>query len=131
MSSVLEEVLADLAAEGDAVEALVADLPDAGWRVATPADGWDIATTVAHLLWTDETSVKAIEGTTGDKGPWDEVVLKAIEDPTGFVDTEALALAGSNSGEVLLTRWQQSRRDLDVALRGVPEGQKLMWSVRR
>ncbi len=123
MSSVLDAVLADLVAEGDRIDALVAELDESGWRTPTPAEGWDIATTVAHLLWTDETSVKAIT----DKEAWDEVVMLAIGDPTGFVDTEALALSGSLTGAELLARWRISRADLAAALRAVPEGTKLMW----
>jgi len=123
MSSVLDAVLADLAAEGDRIDALVADLDESGWRTPTPADGWDIATTVAHLLWTDETSIKAIT----DKEAWDAVVMLAFADPTGFVDTSALGLSGSLTGADLLARWRASRADLDTALRAVPEGTKLMW----
>ena len=132
MSNVLDGVLADLAAEGAYVESLVAGLDEPGWRTATPAEGWDIATTIAHLLWTDETSVKAIDGTLlvngeGDKAPWDEVVMKAFADPAGFVDTEAIDLAKSLSGAELLARWQASRTALEAKLRTVPDGQKLMW----
>lgn len=125
--SVLDEVLADLAAEGQALEALVAPLDEAGWRTAVPAEGWDVATTIAHLLWTDESSLKAIEGTLGDKTAWDELVMQAFADPTGFVDTAALGLAGELTGAEMLARWQASRKDLDGALRDVPDGQKLMW----
>jgi uncharacterized protein (TIGR03083 family) len=52
--SLLETVLTDLDAEGGRLEALVADLPEDGWRTPTPAAGWDVATQVAHLAWTDE-----------------------------------------------------------------------------
>ena len=131
-NDILGEVLTDLEAEGRAVEALVAELDEAGWRTTTPAEGWDVATTISHLLWTDETSVKAIDGTLclngpGDKEPWDAVVMEAFGDPTGFVDTAALAIAGEHTGAELLARWQASRAALDAALREVPEGQKLMW----
>lgn len=125
--SIVEEVLKDLAAEGVAVESLVSGLTETGWRTMTPAEGWDIATTVAHLLWTDENSVHAINGTFGDKDAWDAVVMKAFADPTGFVDAEAYALAKELTGTELLTRWRTSRADLDANLRTVPDGQKIMW----
>lgn len=132
MTSIVEEVLKDLAAEGAAVESLVVGLAEDGWRTMTPAEGWDIATTVAHLLWTDENSVHAIDGTLlrtgpGDKEAWDEVVMKALADAAGFVDTEAYALAKDLTGAELLTRWRTSRADLDAKLRTVPDGQKIMW----
>ena len=125
--SIVDEVLADLDAEGRAVESLVAGLDESGWRTTTPAEGWDIATTIAHLLWTDESSLLAVEGTTGDKAPWDALIMTALEDPDGFVDSSALAIAKELTGTEILARWRASRPALDSALRTVPDGQKLMW----
>ncbi|MCX6396231.1 MAG: TIGR03084 family metal-binding protein [Propionibacteriales bacterium] len=119
---VLEGVLADLTAEGDALEALVAGLDEAGWRTATPAEGWDIATTIAHLAWTDEAAI--IAGT--DKEAWDEGVLRAFEDPEGFVDTAA-AEGAAQPGADILTWWKNGRPALATMLREYPEGQKLPW----
>ncbi|TCJ29377.1 TIGR03084 family metal-binding protein [Nocardioides jejuensis] len=132
MNAVLDGVLADLQAESAYVESLLADLDEAGWRTATPAEGWDVATTIAHLLWTDESSVKAVAGTLlvngdADKEPWDALVLDAFGDPTGFVDTAALTIAKTHTGAELLARWQESKAALADALRSVPDGQKLMW----
>ena len=44
-----EPMVADLRAESDALDALVADLPEEGWQTATPAPGWTIAHQIAHL----------------------------------------------------------------------------------
>ena len=122
MNAVLDQVLADLSAEGDALEALVVDLDEAGWRRPTPAPGWDIATTIVHLAWTDECAIAA--GT--DKQAWDELVLAAIADPNGFVDAEAFAGAEASAPEIL-ARWQAGRPALVAMLRDYPEGQKLPW----
>ena len=120
MTDVLTQVLADLRAEGDRLDALVADLDDDGWRTATPAPGWDVATQVAHLLWTDEVALKAAT----DKEAWDEVVLGAIADPEGFVDDEAHALARRPD---LLDRWRRTRADLHEVLTAYPQGEKMPW----
>jgi uncharacterized protein (TIGR03084 family) len=122
MNAVLDAVLADLAAEGDRLEALVAGLDEAGWRQPTPAEGWDIATTIVHLAWTDECAYAA--GT--DKELWDAYVLRAIGDPDGFVDTEAFDGARA-SGPEILARWQAGRPRLAQMLRELPEGTKLPW----
>jgi uncharacterized protein (TIGR03084 family) len=132
MNDVLDQVIADLTAEGQYVESLVADLDEPGWRTPVPAEGWDIAMTISHLLWTDESSVKAVDGTLclngeKDKEPWDALVMEAFADPAGFVDTAALQLAKVNTGAELLARWQGSRAAVVAKLRTVPEGQKLMW----
>jgi uncharacterized protein (TIGR03084 family) len=128
--SVFEEVLADLTAEGDQLRAAVADLDPsdtAGWSLATPAEGWTIATTVAHLLWTDEVAVLAAHADTPEgKKAWDEVVLQAIADPTGYVDTGAYELAQLAPAD-LVARWDAGRTALAAALRDVPVGQKMPW----
>lgn len=127
MNDVLEAVLADLAAEGDLIESWVAPLSDDEWRQVTPAEGWDIATTIAHLLWTDEVAVKAAGSLTPEgKEVWDTVVLLAIADPTGFVDAEALSI-GKLPAIELLARWRAARPALVEALRGFPAGEKMPW----
>ncbi len=120
--SVLEQVLADLAAEGAALEAVVAPLDEAGWRTPTPAAGWDVATQVAHLAWTDEVAVAAAT----DKEQWDAVVTAALADPTTYIDDMALH-GGRVAPEVLLTRWREGRASLQEALRSCPEGFKMPW----
>ena len=70
VNEVLEQVLGDLTAEGDALEQAVLPLDEQGWRTPVPAEGWDIATTIVHLAWTDEAALAA--GT--DKEAWDALV---------------------------------------------------------
>ena len=121
-NEVLEQVLTDLAAEGLALEAMVESLDEPGWRTPTPAAGWDIATQVAHLAWTDEVAVAAAT----DKEKWDALVLEAIADPMGYVDAHALQGGKASSAE-LLARWRQARPALHETLRGYPAGQKMPW----
>lgn len=121
----LDDLLADLAAEGDRLRGVVADLTDEQWVTDTPAEGWTIATTIAHLLWTDEAAILAARSHE-DKGPWDALVLAGMADPTGFVDTAALEIAQLPSAE-LLARWDSGRPALADALRGVPAGEKMPW----
>jgi uncharacterized protein (TIGR03084 family) len=122
MSDLLDGVLADLAAEGDRLEALVADLPDDTWRTPTPAAGWDVATQVAHLAWTDEAAVAAAT----DKTRWDALVTELLTDLEHGVDTAALTGATARPAD-LLARWRTARGDLSAALRAVPAGEKLPW----
>ncbi len=126
MTKILQ-VLPDLAHEGDWLDGLLADLSDERWRQDTPAEGWDIATTVAHLVWTDECAVLAARADTEDgKAAWDELVLTALEDPEGFVDAEALALGRSPSRE-LLARWRTSRQELARVLTELPGENRMPW----
>jgi uncharacterized protein (TIGR03084 family) len=122
VTNLLETVLADLDAEGGRLDALVADLPEDGWRTPTPAAGWDVATQVAHLAWTDE----AAHAAATDRVAWDALVMSVIDDPTGYVDRTALD-GGAVPPADLLARWRTSRAALATALRAVPDGERLPW----
>jgi len=124
--TLLDDLLGDLALEGLELREVVAGLGEAGWRTPTPAAGWDIATQIAHLAWTDEAAVAAAAAVNGDPSAWDELVTEGLDDPEGFVDTEARALATLPSTD-LLTTWDEGRETLAEALRAVPEGQRLPW----
>ena len=122
MSDLLTVVLDDLTAESDRLEALVADLPESGWRTPTPAAGWDVATQIAHLAWTDEAAYAAAT----DQARWDALALEARADPEHYADRSALS-GGSAAPPELLERWRTARRRLAEALRDYPRGQKMPW----
>ncbi|GAA1952644.1 TIGR03084 family metal-binding protein [Nocardioides panacihumi] len=122
--TMLDDLLKDLGAESDRLRAAVAPLDDAGWHTPTPAEGWDVATQIAHLTWTDEAAVLAARAARGDKEEWDALVLGALEDPDGFVDKGAHAIAEALP-EDLVARWDAARAGLADALREV-DG-KLPW----
>jgi uncharacterized protein (TIGR03084 family) len=121
-------VLTDLAQEGDWLESLVVDLPEEDWRRPTPAEGWDVATTIAHLAWTDEVAVLAAGAGDGEEGKaaWDAVVLEAIGDPEGFVDAQALE-GGRSAPQELLARWRAGRQELARVLSDLPSGTRMPW----
>lgn len=120
--TLLDDLLADLTAEGDRLWATVSGLDADGWATPTPAAGWTVATQVAHLLWTDE--VAAIAAT--DRDAWDAIVLEGMADPAGFVDAQALEVARL-APEALLARWAAAREGLRTALREHPAGERMPW----
>lgn len=122
MTDTLDLVLTDLATEGDRLESLVADLPEKDWRTPTPAAGWDVATSVAHLAWTDDAALVAAI----DRAAWDALVLEAIAAPESFVDEAALAAARVRPAD-LLARWRTARSALAAVLSTHPAGEKMPW----
>jgi uncharacterized protein (TIGR03084 family) len=120
--TLLDDLLDDLKAEGDRLWNLVSGLDDDGWATPTPAAGWTVATQVAHLAWTDESAVIAAT----DKDAWDALVLRALEDPDGFVDQQAHEVARL-APEALLARWGAAREALPRALREYPAGERMPW----
>ncbi|USQ80605.1 TIGR03084 family metal-binding protein [Ornithinimicrobium faecis] len=120
--SLLDEVLTDLGAESDALDGVVAPLDDLGWRTQTPAEGWDVATQIAHLAWTDEATVAAATSSPA----WDQLVTDAHDDLGSLVDRAATA--GSEAGPTeILSRWRRSRAAVSEALRAVPRGTRIPW----
>ena len=122
MTDLLESLLDDLEAEGDLLWNAVAGLDRDGWQTPTPAPGWSVATQVAHLLWTDEVAVVAAT----DKEGWDALVLRALDDPLGFVDAQAIEVARLTP-EALLARWGKARTALRTTLRDHPAGERIPW----
>jgi uncharacterized protein (TIGR03084 family) len=117
-----ESIVADLRAESDELDALVAPLPADAWANPTPAPGWTIAHQIAHLLWTDRVALIAV---TDDEG-FADVLAEAASDPVAVVDAGAEELATIAPAD-MLTDWRVTRRRLHEALLTVPEGRKLPW----
>lgn len=117
-----EQIVADLRAESDELDALVAPLPAERWAEPTPAPGWTIAHQIAHLLWTDRVALTSV---TDEAGFADELKAAAA-DPTGFVDAGAEELAALAPAE-LLADWRSTRARLHEELLMVPAGRKLPW----
>lgn len=122
MSATLEAVLTDLADESALLDGWVAGLDAAGWATVTTPEGWTVAHQVAHLHWTDRTSLDAVI----DPDAFGRTLRVALAQGDDFVDREAEALAALDPAD-LLERWRSGRRMLASALRGVPDGQKVAW----
>ncbi|MEV4481242.1 TIGR03084 family metal-binding protein [Micromonospora coxensis] len=116
----LTALLADLAAESEQLDALVAALPPEAWDRPTPAPGWSVAHQIAHLAWTDHVAHLAATDTDAFYAS-----ITSAPDPSRLVDDGAeqfLAPPGD-----LLARWRAGRAALAGALAAVPPGGKLPW----
>lgn len=118
----LDYLLADLAAESDALDRLVAELPAERWASPTPAEGWTVAHQIAHLTWTDRVAWLAAT----DPERFADSMQQALTDPTGYVDRGAAEGAARPPAEVL-AEWRQARADLAKALVEVPAGVRISW----
>src|SRR3984893_1206454 len=118
----LKEIVDDLRAESDELDALVAPLADERWAAPTPAAGWTIAHQIGHLLWTDRGALVAVT----DEDAFADVVKTAVDDPIGFVNTAADELAAVPPAE-LLADWRLTRARLHDALLTVADRRKLPW----
>lgn len=120
----LTALLADLRAEGDELDGMVADLPADAWSTPTPAPGWTIAHQVAHLAWTDDQALLAATDGAAFQAGLAEILAAGVA--LTVVDDGAEAGAALPPEEIL-TRWRAGREGLATALAGVPDGTKLPW----
>lgn len=120
--SIADPIIDDLQNESDALDALVGPLSAEQWALATPAPGWTIAHQIGHLLWTDRVALTSIT----DEPGFRELVAGAQDRIATFVDDAAEETAATPPAK-LLADWRRARSALHAALRGVPEGRKLLW----
>ena len=121
-AQLLGSLLTDLRAEGEALDRVVADLEDTAWLTPTPAEGWTVATQIAHLDWTNGQALRALtdpEGFTAD--------AERLRDRMDhLVDDEARAGASAAPMRVLES-WRSSREALSGALGEHPDGVRIPW----
>lgn len=124
--ALLAGLLADLAAEGRALEQVVAPLEDVAWLSGTPAEGWTIAHQIAHLAWTDEQALAAATDPDGFTAALTAAHARDRPDLAEVVD-RAAAEGVSAAPADLLARWASGRSALAEALAGLPVGARLPW----
>ena len=119
------DVYADLVAEGEAVDRIVADLNPELWTRQTPAPGWTIAHQIAHLA-----SVARLAGlAASDPEGFKAQASRAATDFDAAVDAllqPYLALPAQD----LLARWRADRAAANDALAALPPDHLVPWLAR-
>lgn len=118
----LAPVLADLQAESQELDDLVAGLPVEAWATPTPAVGWTIAHQIGHLAWTDEAAVLA----TTDPVGFQKSMRGALAGLGSYVDDAAAEWAGRPPADILRS-WRDGRAALAEALLAVPPSARIGW----
>jgi len=119
------DVFADLAAEGDALGAIMTGLDASQWALKTPAPGWTIKHQVAHMA-----SIFHIAGLAGSD-PDAFVAMTAGADKDFDAAVFALLtpyLAASNAD--LAARWRAELDAAVTALAALPPDQMVPWVAR-
>ena len=119
--AIMDEVLADLAAEGDDLDRLVSGIGPDQWQLATPAPGWTIAHQIGHVASSDRLAMLAAT----DAGAFRARQAGLAED----FDEAGAAEFVADPPEQLLSRWREARSGLRDALASVPPGQRVPWIV--
>jgi uncharacterized protein (TIGR03084 family) len=115
----MREILEDLKAEQEALDALVSGLSHAQWELPTPAEGWSVRDCISHLAHIDGVAVQVMRG---DQTPFDVArkVLMGFND-LGLERGRAMDPAG------VLSWWRDARRvELEELARRDPK-ERLPW----
>ena len=113
-------LLADLRAEEDALDRVVADLDPTAWASATPAAGWDIRDSVAHLAGSEDLARTALHDPAAFLARRDEVLAAPDGD----------ALLGQGRGmpaPAVLAWWRAARADLAADLARLGPRDRIGW----
>ena len=121
-------VSADLQAEQEALDEIVAGLDDEQWELATPSERWSVRDQIGHLAFFDQTAAWAIT---------DEDQFRASLDGLGAVfapdagpdvmDTLTLGAFREMSPEELLTAWRTNRALLADAATTLSDDTRVIW----
>ena len=119
------QVTADLIAEQDALDDVVAPLPDGAWLTPTPSPGWSVADQIGHLTFFDRTAALAIEDPAA-------FVAHRAELVSSFADAaavEQLTLGEFRAMEPaeLLDAWRSGRSALARAASGLGDDTRVEW----
>jgi len=116
----LRSLCADLQAEHEALDAIVAALDEVDWKLPTPADNWDVRDTVAHLCYFDETARLAVVDPSAFAAHVDDLV-------NGWLGRPDERLGRSTPPDELLARWRSSRAALVDAVAVLDPAARLPW----
>lgn len=119
MSDLLRTLCDDLAAEGDALGAVLSSASESDFRTHTCCPGWDVAAQLAHLQWTDSMLLRSVTDPDG-------FAAMAAGMPRSIVDEAALEGSRRNAA-ACVDEWESSRRDVLALCRAVPRTTKVAW----
>jgi uncharacterized protein (TIGR03084 family) len=115
-------LLADLHAESSALDAMIAPLSPAQYKLPTPAAGWCIADQVSHLAYFDEAALLAAT----DPGRFRSEAAQLMAQGAGFPD-EVAARYRDTPGAELRAWLTRARRDLLAGFAAIEPSRRLPW----
>jgi len=115
------DIFADLEAELDRLETILAGLDEAAWTAPSAAAGWQVVDVVLHLAQTEETVVA--NAASGSAEPWDRQAGTLDEAIDRWVRAERAA------PPVVFERWRTAWRAALATLRQADPDQRFGWAT--
>lgn len=117
----MKQICDDLAAEHEGLDALVADLTEEQWQQPTPAEGWSIKDTIAHIAGADYAGRLAATDPEAFERFKDRMLSGDSTLETEVLDPE------TSSGAEVLAWWRGEREAMLDAFRAHGPKDRLPW----
>jgi len=118
----MEQICNDLAMEQEELDAVVANLDEAGWETMTPSEGWDIKEQIRHLAYYEDRAKLAASNQEAFK-QWFEEMKQDPDAMTRHMETTGKDLTATET----LEWWREERRALLEVLAKMDRKQRLYW----
>lgn len=121
----MKTICNDLADEYSALDALVSDLDESGWLMATPFDGWTVKDEISHLAYFDRAA--CLSATNPEAFKLD--MQKMLEGFAGYdqMYRKINAAGGAMTSAELLAWWRKEREALIAAYLALSPKDRLPW----
>lgn len=113
----IARIAADLAAEQDALDAVVAGRPAEAWATPTPSPGWTVADQIGHLTYFDGAAATAIT----DPDAFQASIPALLE------DMEGATLHRHLDPPALIEAWRANRRRLQEVAATLEPERRIPW----
>jgi uncharacterized protein (TIGR03084 family) len=128
----LDAIVRDLVLEGAALDSLLAGLPEPAWRTATPAAGWDVRDTVAHLAIGDELALECVRNDRVPKVMQDGLESILAGEPSATAFERKMLSRGRSMPAVEVHRWwRNTNAELCAELHAVAPDRRIPWGPTR
>jgi uncharacterized protein (TIGR03084 family) len=121
----MAEICTDLTAEHDALDRIVAKLPEDAWSMPTPAEPWTIRDQISHLTYYDGVATGAVIDPDEFRRWLREEAFSEIQQAEG--DPGDLVLGRTIDGEELLEVWRMGRAELCKTLGELDPKARIPW----
>ncbi len=118
-------MLADLLAEQQVLDDIVATLGPDEWRLPTPSPGWTVADQIGHLTYFDRNAALAVT----DPAAFQETMAALLGSGTGGGSADDMTLGPyrAMSPEELLVAWRAGRARLAEAASSLQNDTRVAW----
>jgi uncharacterized protein (TIGR03084 family) len=116
----VQEIAADLRAEQESLDAIVADLSAEQWGTPTPAEGWTVADQIGHLTYFDHAAATAVVDP--------DAFRASVEELFGAPErVDELTLHRHLAPADLLAAWRANRQHLAEVAATLTDSDRIAW----